>query len=307
MRVTDSMLYDQGIYNMDQAESQVQTLTSESSTGVAVTSPWDNPAAAGLAVSEAISGTQLGAIAQATTQASTELSTADASLSAVGNALQQAVTLAQEMSSGVYPASELASQTQVVTNLQNEIVGALNAQVGNRYIFGGSIDDAPPFSIDPVTGAVTYSGDGEVRQVEVAPGVFQNASVNVNNAVNGAAGPPSVNIFTALGELSTALAAGTQTGPNSIQASEADLQTALSQVEAARTQEGSDAAAMQTASQLDQTAQTGATTALSNTVDVDEVTVATQLSEAQTVLQAALSASSKSFQLQLSTLQSENI
>lgn len=289
MRVANSMLYSQAAANINQAQSQVQTLTNEASTGLAVTHPWDGPAQAGLALEYQFQGAQFSAISQGTGLANQELATADGSLTAVQNAVEQAITLAMEMGSGAITASQQTVAAQTVTGLQSTIVGALNAQVGNRYIFGGTIDNAPPFS---ATGA--YSGNNQVRQVEVAPGVYQDASIPADVAIVGAGG--GVNIFTALSNLTTALA--TNNSANII-AAEAPLQAALQQVIQARSQGGSNSAAIQTATQVMQTAQLASTTDVSTVVDANEVSVATQLTQAQTVYQAAITASQQSFQLSL--------
>jgi flagellar hook-associated protein 3 FlgL len=293
MRVSDSMLYTQASNDINQDESQIQISSQQASSGLAVQHPWDAPAEAGLAVEFQFQQAQFTSIAQGTQLASQELSTADSSLTAVQNAVEQAVTLAQEMGSGPMTASEQSGAAQQVAALQNTVVASLNAQVGNRYIFGGTLDSAPPFS---ATGA--YSGNGQVRQVEVAPGVYQAASVQADVAIKGTGG--GVDVFAALSNLSTALQSNNSAA---ILAAEAPLQTALQQVIQARSEGGSNAAALQTANQVMQTAQLNATTNDSNVVDANEVTVATELQQAQTVYQAAISASSKSFQLLLSTTQ----
>ncbi len=166
---------------------------------------------------------------------------------------------------------------------------ALNTQVGDRYIFGGTIDNAPPFSA-----AGAYSGNSAVRQVEVAPGVFQNASVRADVAVKGVGG--GVDVFAALSALSAAVTASNQAG---IIAAQGQLDTAMQQVFTARTEEGGDAAALQTANAVNQTAQTTTSNSLGTLVDANETTAASQLAQAQTAMQAAVDASQKSFQLSL--------
>ena len=287
MRVTDSMMYTEAITNIDQEQSTVQSLTQQSSTGIAVNSPWDNPAAAGRAVTLQISGARFGAIANATTDAANELSSADDALNTIETSVQQAITLATELGSGVQTTSQQTAAVEQITGIQNEIVAALNTQVGNRYIFGGTLDSAPPFDA-----AGNYSGNAQVRQVEVAPGIYQNASVNVSVAVKGTGG--GQDLFAALSALSTALSTGNNAA---IFAAEAPLTTALQQINQARSQEGGDSDALQAASSLSTQTQAVQTTASANAVDIDEVTVATQLSQAQTTLQAAIDASSKTFQL----------
>jgi flagellar hook-associated protein 3 FlgL len=289
MRISDAMIYGQATYNMANTEEQVQNTSEIAATGIQVTHPWDNPAAAGLAVVYQGRSASFGALAQGTQAAADELSSADAALDAVGNSISSAVTLAQEVGSGVFTPAQQAGTLGQITGLQNDIVQALNTQVGDRYIFGGTIDNAPPFSA-----AGAYSGNTAVRQVEVAPGVFQNASVRADVAVKGVGG--GVDVFAALSALSTAVTTSNQAG---ILAAQGMLDTALQQVFTVRTEEGGDAAALQTANAVSQAAQTSTSNSLGTLVDANETTAASQLAQAQTAMQAAVDASQKSFQLSL--------
>jgi flagellar hook-associated protein 3 FlgL len=289
MRISDSMIYDQASYNMANAEEQVQTAAEVSSTGIQVTHPWDNPAAAGLAVVYQSSSANFAALAQSTQAASDELSSADAALNSIGNSISQAVTLSQEVGSGVFTAAQQAGTVAQITGIQNDIVQALNTQVGDRYIFGGTIDNAPPFSA-----AGAYSGNTAVRQVEIAPGIYQNASVRADVAVKGVGG--GIDVFAALSALSTAVTTSNQAG---ILAAQGQLDTALQQVFTVQTEEGGDAAAFQTANAVNTTAQTATTTDLGDLIDANETTAASQLAQAQTAMQAAVDASQTSFQLSL--------
>ena len=289
MRISDAMIYSQASYNMQTTEQQVQTTSEIASTGIQVTHPWDDPAAAGLAVVYQSQVASFGALASATQAAGDELATADTALDSIGTSLTQAVTLSQEVGSGVFTAAQQTATLGQITAIQNEIVAALNTQVGDRYIFGGSIDNTPPFS---ATGA--YSGNTAVRQVEVAPGVFQDASVRADVAVKGVGG--GVDVFAALNALSTAVSANSQAG---ILTAQGQLDTALQQVFSARTTEGGNAAAFQTANAVNQTAQTSTSNNLGTLVDANETTAASQLAQAQTAMQAAVDASQKAFQMSL--------
>ncbi len=289
MRISDAMIYQQASYNMATTEEQVETTSEIASTGIQVTHPWDNPAAAGLAVVYQGQSASFGALAQSSQAAASELATADGALDSIGNSISQAVTLAQEVGSPVFTAAQLTGTLAQITGIQNNIVQALNTQVGDRYIFGGSVDNAPPFS---ATGA--YSGNTAVRQVEVAPGVYQDASVRADVAVKGVGG--GVDVFAALSAFSSAVSSGSQPG---ILAAEGQLQAALQQVFTVRTEEGGNAAALQTANAVSQAAQTSTTTSLGTLVDANETTAAAALAQAQTAMQAAVDASQKSFQLSL--------
>ena len=67
--------------------------------------------------------------------------------------------------------------------LSQQIVQLMNTQVAGRYIFGGTKDSAPPFDASG-----NYVGDGNVRQIEIAPGLLQASSIRADVALKGTGG-----------------------------------------------------------------------------------------------------------------------
>ena len=148
-----------------------------------------------------------------------------------------------------------------------------------------NVDNAPPFDA-----AGTYTGDTTVRQVEVAPGLRQDASVRGDDAVKGTAG--GVDVFAVLKSLATAL---TNNDGSSIRATVDGMSRSTGQVAAALTKTGAMLSSFDSAQQIG----TVAKKVLAAGSEVDIVEATTEMAQAQQALQAALAATARSFDTSL--------
>jgi flagellar hook-associated protein 3 FlgL len=83
------------------------------------------------------------------------------------------------------------------------VIGLANTKDGSgRYLFGGLVDNVPPFAADG-----TYGGDANSREVEVAPGIRMTATLSGGDLFGGAN-----ETITALTAMVTALEAGNAAG-----------------------------------------------------------------------------------------------
>lgn len=72
---------------------------------------------------------------------------------------------------------------QEIGGIRDSIIDSLNSSYNNRFLFAGTISDAPPFEYDPATanageGAVVYNGNDKTPQVLVADGIQLGMSVS---------------------------------------------------------------------------------------------------------------------------------
>lgn len=289
MRVTDRMMYQSAAANAARSRDAVQTATQEVSTGIRVNHPGDDPAAAALIVQGQQTVDRMTAIGTNAARAGQEVDAADQALQNMGNVLTRARELAVQMGDDSNSANDRQDAASEVDGLLSEAVSLMNTSVNGRYIFGGDKDQAPPFD---ATG--NYSGDTAVRQVEVAPGVLQNASVRADVAVKGVGG--GVDLFATLQALSTAL--NTNNG-DGIRGALTDLETATTQVTNTEAQVGTMGDAFATAQTLASTDQVAATSNISKEADADAFDAASKLALANYALNATLSAASSSLQMSL--------
>jgi flagellar hook-associated protein 3 FlgL len=168
------------------------------STGLKVTRPSDDPA-----VWSRVLGLQASfdaSVQHASNAGQTKplLDTADAAVSTALEVLSRAGELAVQGASEALSDTELPLIADEVDALLAELVGIANTRFGDRYLFGGTAADAPPFAADG-----TYSGNSGVPTVRVSESVWIQSGFDGNAAYADA--------FAALADLSAALRSGDQT------------------------------------------------------------------------------------------------
>jgi len=154
-----------------------------------------------------------------------------------------------------------------------------NTEVRGRYIFAGSQITKPAFTISGDT--VTYEGDSEANAIVVNDGL----QVHLNVAGSSVFAP----VFTNINQLLTAIDSGDQAGIQTALNSFSSTMGAIGQI---RAQVGVDMSTLENSkSQLD-TRRTALDARQSTVGDADMAQAATQLTQIQTALKAALSAQS---------------
>jgi flagellar hook-associated protein 3 FlgL len=287
MRVTDSMMYDLALRDGAKARERLEAATSETSSGQKLVHPGDDPAGAGLVTVDRGLAARLDAVGQVAGRASDELQAADNALGDVSTLLVRAREIAMQLSSSGYDASQRAAGATEVRGLVASAVASMNTRVGGRYIFAGRADATAPFDA-----AGNYLADAGVRQVELAPGVLQDASVRGDVAMAGAGG--GTNVFATLGALATALDAN---DPNAVQATLGALDTSTNQVSLARAQAGTAMSAFDAAVAASKAAGDAARARVSSVADADAIEAASRLAMAQRALEASLTATASGFRI----------
>lgn len=289
MRVTDSMIFSRASAAAATSRERAQEASDEVSTGARVVHPGDDPVAAGLIVRHRVSQAREEAIITATGRASDEITSADSALESFGNILSRSREIAMQFANSTYSADQRATAAKEVTSLFDQAVQVLNTQVDGRFIFGGDHDSAPPFD---ATG--NYLGDTAVRQVEIAPGVQQDASVRADVLAKGVGG--GTDVLATITALSTALAANDQPG---IQATLDNFDLSTRQVSTGRSQIGASMAVFDAAGLAARTARDAEKLSGSHEADSDTIDAASRLALAQRSLDATLSAAAQTFKLTL--------
>jgi flagellar hook-associated protein 3 FlgL len=288
VRVTDRLVFDTAILDTGRAREAAEQAQRVASRGTRIEHPGDDPAASGLIVTFNMSSQRFAAIASAAGAASDELSTADGALDGVSTALSRARQLAVQFSNSTYSQAQRAGGALEVQGLMSQIISDLNTRSGNRYVFGGTQDGAPPFD---ASGNYSGSGVDEVRRVEVAPNVFQPASVFVGSLSTDSGG-----VLATLATLQAALEANDATA---VQATLDDLDAGINQVSTARAQVGVSMNTFDAATSAAKTASGDDKTRAGKLGEVDVIESSIQLQATQTALQASLAATAQGFRLSL--------
>jgi flagellar hook-associated protein 3 FlgL len=289
MRVTDKMIFDRATTQTGKAQGRLQDAVNENASGLKLEHAWDDPAGVAPVVAHRLAVKRFQAIEKVAGRASDELVAADNALSGVADVLSRARELAVQLANPTYSAEDRLGASEEVRQLNQHVIGLLNSQVGNRYIFGGNQDDVPPFQGDG-----TYVGDTGVRRVEVFPGVLQDASIRADVMAKGAGG--GVDILQTLGDLSTALSTN---DVDAIRGSLNALDTSITQVSVGRAQTGAVMNTLDVAVSSSRLASNQEQVNIATITEADVFQSATDLALAQRALEAALTASVRSFDLSL--------
>lgn len=289
MRVTEKMIYDGTIYRCTDSRAKLGKAQDELSSGKRVVAPGDDPAAAALVVRHRIDQNRFNAIGTSAQRAADELDASDGSLDNVSNLLVRARELATQLGSDSYGAPDRASGAEEVDGVLKQIINELNTRFGDRYLFAGFKDTTQPFDASG-----NFQGDNGVRTVEVSPGLFEMASVDVSGL---AAGPTG--IVQSLTSLSNALRAN---DGSTVRSLITNLDTLGNNLSTMRTHIGTSVNVFQGAVDLCKSSSDDETIFIGKVQDADAIDASTRLSLAQYALQATLTAASKTFDLSLVNL-----
>ncbi len=158
MRLSTSMIYQQTMQGVTNAQSLWMQSGQQLSTGKRVVNPSDDPMAASQAVMVSQSEAENGqyTLARSFARQSSSLET---------TVLSQATTTIQSIQSLIIGAAkdslsddDRASLATQLQGLKDQLLNQANSTDGNgRYMFGGFKSDTPPFLVS-ATGEVTYAG-----------------------------------------------------------------------------------------------------------------------------------------------------
>jgi flagellar hook-associated protein 3 FlgL len=169
MRVTQGLNQTQFITALDSLESSLSQTQNQVSSGLAFTTPSQNPIAAGTVSNYNQVLAQSKQYTANGNSAQTGLQTEDTALTQLQNQLQSLRSLALEANSGTQTGEDLSAIAAQATQIQNSLLTIANTQDGNgQYIFSGFATQTQPFSL--TAAGATYAGDQGQQHVQIAAG-----------------------------------------------------------------------------------------------------------------------------------------
>jgi flagellar hook-associated protein 3 FlgL len=169
MRVTQGLDQTQFIAALDSLESSLSQTQNQVSSGLAFTTPSQNPIAAGTVSNYNQVLAQSKQYTANGNSAQTGLQTEDTALTQLQNQLQSLRSLALEANSGTQTGEDLSAIAAQATQIQNSLLTIANTQDGNgQYIFSGFATQTQPFTLT-ATGAA-YAGDQGQQHLQIAAG-----------------------------------------------------------------------------------------------------------------------------------------
>jgi flagellar hook-associated protein 3 FlgL len=285
----------QFVTSLNDLQQRVQTAETQLSTGLRVNQASDAPQSVGDIFQARADLAQATQVSQNLTNVQAQAQAADSALQTAVQVLQQAQVLATQGANStttVGQRQQLATQVQA---LQSELVSLSRTQVAGVYIFSGDNSSSPSYQVDPSspTGVDRLIVAQATQRIADPTGVtFQIAMTaqDLFDKRDASDNPAPENAFAALQNLQTALQSGDQ---NATAQALGSIQTASAYVNQQAGFYGTAENRISSAIDLAKKFQVQAQTQLSSLQDADIPTVATELTQLTTNLNAAMAAQAK--------------
>jgi flagellar hook-associated protein 3 FlgL len=302
MRISSSTFTDNFLNQIQQLQQQQNTLQGESSSGLSVTSPEDNPS-----VMAQVLNLQTDSAANAAYQNNiTQLQNTATITATAMNSLQTLVSQANEIAtkacSGTTSSSQLSDYATQVQSLIQQAMQLGNTQdADGNYIFSGTSSNTKPFVATTNNGktmSVAYKGGTEVAESDIGPNTTVSAQV-LGSGTDGLFTNSSTgaDLFNDLIALRAGLDAGDTSTISSMDAPalNTDEDNIVSQISA----NGVLQSALTAASNIATAQSTNLTTQISGDTSADLAQTLTELTQTQTAYEAALESGTKVLQISL--------
>jgi flagellar hook-associated protein 3 FlgL len=270
---------------LNQIQTRLQTAQTQLTTGLQINNVSDDP-------SEIADVWQLNSQLDQTQQTDTNLGQVNTEVNTAQSALQSSVTLVEQaLTYGAQGASGTASATtrQDLANelgaILQQLVSAANTTVQGRYIFSGDTDQTTPYSIDltqssPVS---AYQGSATTREIQGPDGTAFPIALTAQQIFDSS--NAQTNVFASITSLMQGLQANNAT---QITSAVSDVQSADTFLNQQLAFYGTVQDRVAGALSFGQNYTTQLQTQLSGVQDADEASAITNMTQAQTEMQAAL-------------------
>ncbi len=237
-------------------------------------------------------------IVQGLDSAKTEAQTAESTLDDALQLMDRVRTLASQGASSSQTPTMRAQLAVEVQSIQQQIVGLANTTLAGRYIFSGQQSSSPAYTYDPSApnGVVQVATSGVTAQVGISSGgsftVAKTATdiFDTRDATDPSK-PASDNVFAALAALNAALVStDSATDINQIASASELIEQASNHVIQMQAFYGDVQARIQDATDVADHRITQIQARISEIEDGDAVSAATEMSQANSQLQAAFAA-----------------
>lgn len=277
MRVTDAMTYTQVLTDIQGSRSRLAELQEQLASGHRINRPSDDPAGVQHALDLTHALAQNATYLQAAQAGEDRLNATDRALSDLSQVAMRVRQLLLNGANSDVPASARNAMVTELQTLKDQVVELANTEQGGTYLFGGTRDSSPPWSVDAL-GNLVYSGDTNGVYREIGPGV--RVAVNVDASAD------ITNLYSLLDQAITDMGAGDVAALGG-----ADLQSvsdALTALLDRRAEAGALSARMQLAADRLTAAGVTLTQLKSEAIDVDLSKTVLDATQQQTSFELAL-------------------
>ncbi len=192
MRITDKMRFSSTRSDMNRLQMRSNKIYKELSSGKRINRPSDDPFGT-------LQATGLTTHKRLLDQYSRNIDTARINLYAADNALNQAVDIMTEARTTTISSISVVGDDKShsvmadsISQLKEQLFNLSNSRVGETYIFGGTQSTRNPYTVDGVTGKISYIGNSDAMRVEVGEGSLVSTTLQGTGAFGGGSALASV-------------------------------------------------------------------------------------------------------------------
>ncbi|WP_235867443.1 flagellar hook-associated protein FlgL [Priestia abyssalis] len=176
MRITQGMLSNNMLRNLNQSYSKLIDYQNQVSTGKKITRPSDNPTVAVQAMGYRTNLTEIEQFKTNFSKAYSSIDNADTALDDATQALQRIRELTVQASNDTNNTENRQAIENEINELKEHLMDIANTKVGDHYIFnGGNTKTAPVAVVDGKT--VNTGTEGEPITIELAKGLSMPVSI----------------------------------------------------------------------------------------------------------------------------------
>jgi len=285
----------QFVADVNNLQSQITDTQNQLATGLRVNQASDAPQELGDIFQSRADLANVNQVSQNLNSVQALVNAGDSSVQSAIQFMQNALSLGTEgASSSASPSTQSALATQV-QSLLSQMVGLSQTQVNGVYIFSGDQSGSPAYQLDPTspTGVKQLVTAQATQQIADPSGVTFPISLTAQqifDARDGSNNPTPQNVFAALNNLQLALQSGNNAN---ITAAIGDIQSASAYLNQQLAFYGTAQNRITSALDLAQKFQLQDQTQLGNLQDADVTSLALQLTQQTTSLNAAMAAEAK--------------
>jgi flagellar hook-associated protein 3 FlgL len=287
------MTSDNALYNLQKGRTLLNRLQEQISSGSVINRPSDDPITTRQLLDMDSKLDQGEQYLSNITKGNLSLSMTDTALQGMADIIAQAKKTAGTITSGSSDQTVRENAASQLEELKKQLVDLGNTQLGDQYIFAGFKNSTPPFSINDNT----YSGTSDEISIEIdqnSPAAITLRGDALLKGTDNYYG--SVDIFETLDAIVAAIRSN---NPEDIQSNAAKLDSSSNQINNARSDVAGRMIRLESAETMISRNQSTLKGIITDTMGVDYVEAATQLTQQQAAFEAALSATAKISQLSL--------
>lgn len=176
MRVTNRMMVDGMMRNINSAMSRLDKKYNQLASGRQFQYPSDDPVGVAQAMQLTTSIKQTDQYVENANDAILWMETTDSAINEYGSVLQRLKELAVAGGNDTLPQESRDAQADEVSEIRDHLFMLANSEQEGRYLFAGTQTMNPPYQKQP-DGTITYTGNNQQVRVELGIGVTMETNV----------------------------------------------------------------------------------------------------------------------------------